>query len=391
MSSRSRLLVFLVSTPLVLFVAVGGILGASAAPRQQALQHLGVFRDVLQLVMTSYVEPVDIEKAMDGAMRGLADGLDRSSAYLSPAEVRAIESNTPAPAGEIGVVVTRQFWVRVVGVRDGSPAAQAGLQTGDVLRMIDGKATRDMSALEGARLLRGAPGSKVALLVLRTNAAEPHQVEITRQVLPATRVTGKRLAGGEGYVRVASFASGAAADLRKEVDTLQNAGAVRAVIDLRGTADGVAEEAIAAARHFVKSGTLATRAGRAADSKIVTTAGPGDGALTLPLVLLVSNGTANAAEIFAAALQATKRAELVGEPTAGIAAVQRLVRLPDERGLWMTYARYLGPDGTPIHDQGLKPDIAVDEPSVPFGEPRPAADEILTRAVDRVKMLLIKK
>ncbi len=130
------------------------------------------------------------------------------------------------------------------------------------------------------------------------------------------------------------------------------------LIDLRSTADGAPEDGIAAARLFVKSGTLATRASRVDPAPTVTSAGPGDGALTMPVVLLVSTGTANAAEVFAAALANNRRARLVGEPTAGIAGVQRLVKLPEGHGLWLTYAQYLQADGTPIHQNGLRPDVA---------------------------------
>jgi carboxyl-terminal processing protease len=386
MSSRSRLAVLLVSTPLVLFVSIGGILGATRTAPQEAFPHLRIVNDVISLIMSNYVEPADIDKVMDGAMRGLVEGLDTSSAYLSAEDVKAIESGSAGPAADIGVVVTRQFYVRVVGVRDGSPAARAGLRPGDYLRMIDGKATRDLSAVEGARLLRGPNGSKVSLLVLRGNAVEPHVVDVTREVPSGDRVTNRRLQGGEGYLRVGSFAAGAAADIRRQIDALKSAGATRAVIDVRGTADGPIEEGVAAARHFVAKGPIAARAGRS-EQRATTTAAAGDGAVTLPIVVLVSRGTAGAAEVFAAALQGSKRADLVGEPTAGIAGVQRLVKLPDGRGIWMTVERYLTADGTPIHERGLKPDTRVDDAPVAFGEAPPGTDEMLARAT----MLLIKK
>ncbi len=178
MSSRSRWLVFLISTPIVLFVTVGGLLGAPKPTAAQDFPNRPVFEDVLSLILNAYVEPVDMEKVLAGAMRGLADTLDTSSAYLLPDEVKTIEANAPQPAGDVGLVVTRQFWLRVIGVRDGSPAARAGLQTGDFVRMIDGKPTRDLSGIAGMRLLRGAPGSKVSLSVVRGNPSDPHVFDL---------------------------------------------------------------------------------------------------------------------------------------------------------------------------------------------------------------------
>jgi carboxyl-terminal processing protease len=149
-------------------------------------------------------------------------------------------------------------------------------------------------------------------------------------------------------------------------------------------ADGPLDEGIAAARHFVKTGTLATLAPRSG-AKTVTSATATDGAVTMPIVLLVSNGTGNAAELFAAALSENQRADLVGEPTAGLVAVQHLLKLPENRGLWMTYARYLGSDGKPIHEHGLRPTVAVEEPTVVFGDAPPTTDDALGKAVDRLK------
>jgi len=385
MSSKTRWLIVLISTPLVILATVGGLLGASqTTPQQQSFKDLPVFQDVLSLIMSSYVEKVDVDKVMEGAMRGLTEGLDASSAYLTPDEVAAVRANTPPPAGDVGLVVSRQFYLRVVGVRDGSPAARAGLRTGDFIRAIGDTPTREVSSFEGMRLLRGAPGSKVDLLVIRGNAADPHTVTLVREAPAPALVTSKRLPGGEGYLRVASFAPGAAAAMRQQMDALRQGGATAAVIDLRGTADGTIDEGIAAARLFVASGTLATLAERN-NKKTTVQANAGDGAITLPIVLLVSNGTANAAEIFAAALSGNHRADLVGEPTAGIAAVQRLVTLPENRGLWLTYGRYLTVDGKAIHEHGLPPTVAVEEPTVAFGEAPPTTDEPLAKAVERLR------
>jgi carboxyl-terminal processing protease len=387
MSSKFRWLIVLVSTPLVVLVTLGGLLTASNEPGDQRAPagHLIAFEDVISLVLGAYVEEVNVDRVMEGAMRGLTDGLDRSSAYLSPEEVRAIETKTPAPPADVGLVVTRQFYLRVVGVRDGSPAAKAGLQTDDFIRMIDATPTRDMSAVTGVRMLHGAPGSTVKLTVIRGNAADPHEFTLTREAPTGPPVVSTVLPSGVAHVRVARFTADAVPALKRAFDGFAAKKVEGAVIDLRATADGTPEDGIAAARLFVSSGTLAVRAGRG-EARVTIAAEPGDGAITMPVGLLVSNGTANAAEVFAAALSGNSRAELIGEPTAGIAAVQKLVKLPENRGLWITSERYLQVDGKdPIHERGLRPTLGVEIPSVGFDEVPPAADEPLAKAVERMR------
>src|SRR5687768_7122331 len=157
MTSRTRLLVLAVSTPVIAFALIGGYLGQAMA-KDETFQHLRVFEDVVGLVVDNYVEEVDVRKAMAGAMRGLADGLDPDSAFLPSDLVKAIEANAAEGPADVGLELTRQYYLRVVSARDGSPGAKAGLRTGDYIRAIDGRATRDMSAFEGRRLLRGAAG-----------------------------------------------------------------------------------------------------------------------------------------------------------------------------------------------------------------------------------------
>src|SRR3954471_23641830 len=181
MTSRTRLWVLAISTPVIAFAIIGGYLGQAMAAKDDAYQHLRVFEDVVSLVLNNYVEEVNVQTAMRGAMRGLADGLDPDSAFLTPDLVKTVESNASAGPADIGVELTRQYYLRVVSAREGSPAAKAGLRTGDYIRAIDAKATRDMSAYEGERMLHGAAGSKVTLLVIRGNAADPHEISLVRE------------------------------------------------------------------------------------------------------------------------------------------------------------------------------------------------------------------
>ncbi|HVD93675.1 MAG TPA: PDZ domain-containing protein, partial [Vicinamibacterales bacterium] len=261
MTTRTRLSVLLISTPLLAFIIFGGVMG-KASGGDETFQHLRVFEDVVSLILNNYVEDAKVDKVMEGAMRGLADGLDPDSAYLTAAEVKSIDPGEKLPAGDVGVELTRQYYLRVIAARDDSPAAKAGLQTGDYVRAIDGKPARDLSVFEGMRLLRGAPGSKVTLTIIRGNAAEPRQIELVREKTPGAIVSGKMIGSDVGYIRVAAFGADAAAKIRTQANDLAKSGAKQLILDVRRTAEGAFDTGLDAARLFVKSGTLAKIAGR---------------------------------------------------------------------------------------------------------------------------------
>ena len=382
MSSRTRLVVMSISAPVIAFAIVGGFLGKVMA-REETFQHLKPFDDVVGFIASNYVEEVSVEKVMQGAMRGLADGLDPDSAYLSPDQVKEVEAGKALPAGDIGVELTRQYYLRVIAARDGSAAAKAGLRSGDYLRTINDKPTREMSVWEGMRALRGAPGSKVTLSIIRGSAADPHVVEIVREVMPPSEVSSRIAAPGVGYVRIAAIGSNTPAQVRSQIVDLQKNGAANLIVDVRRTATGEAEHGLALARLFVSQGTLAIRE-RSATVKETIAAAAGDGAIKLPTVVLVDAGTSSAAELFASAMSGNQRAELLGEHTIGRAAIQRLIKLPDSSGLWLSTARYLTPAGNPLHEKGLEPNVQVNEPTVEFGQTAPPGDPALDKAIERI-------
>lgn len=383
MMPRTRYAVVLLSAPVLAFIIVGTLLGRGSSASDM-YPHLRVFDDVFNLTTNAYVEEVDVNRLMHGAMNGLADALDADSAYLSPEQAKMASAGTPLPEGDIGIDLTRQYYLRVVATRDGSPAARAGLRTGDYLRGIDQQPTRDMSVWEGLRRLRGEPGTTVSLTVIRGNAAEPHVVEVTREALAPLAPAGRLAADGIGYVRVPEMNEQARQAIRAEVERLQAAGARSLVLDLRGCARGPLESGVDAARLFVASGTLGLFEARGAERRTIA-ADPGDGALTLPLAVLVDAGTSGAAELLASALSANARAELIGERTLGRAATQRLLPLPDGGALWLSSAWYLTPGGDPIHERGIAPAVAVPQPDVEFGAASPAGDATLDRAIERLR------
>jgi carboxyl-terminal processing protease len=248
---------------------------------------------------------------------------------------------------------------------------------------------------------------------------KPAGALVSGRLVPLTAAAAGAPSADAGYIRIASFRNGVVDELKKQVAELSKTGAKSLIIDVRGTAEGPLENGIAAARPFVKTGTLSIRAARNGENKETILAAAGDGAITLPVQLLVATGTSGPAELFASALRDNKRAELVGEHTLGRAGLQKLVKLPEGRGLWLTYAQYYRSDvsgeaqdrkpaatgstpdiGTggrpkaatkipgadPINGKGLQPDVNVEDAEVAeFGAAAPAQDPILDAAIERLK------
>ena len=247
-----------------------------------------------------------------------------------------------------------------------------------------------MSVFEGMRALRGAPGSKVSLTIFRGSANDPHVVELTRELTPTADVTGRVAAPGVGYVRVSGVTTRTADQARAQIAELAKGGARHLIVDVRRTSGGSLDAGLALARLFVVNGTLAVRETKG-QAKETIAARVGDGAVALPTTVLIDNGTSGAAELFASALIGNKRADLIGEHTIGRAAQQKLVKLPDGSGLWLTTTRYLLPDGTALHEKGLAPTVPVSQPDVEFGQPAPTEDPILDKALEQAKDRLTTK
>ena len=387
MPSRMRLGIILVTGPVMVFTLVGGFLGQAVA-REDVYRYLRIFEDVVSLIADNYVEEVELEQVMNGALRGLSNGLDSDSAYLSPEDVRRIETGEPLPVGHLGVEVLSQFYVRIISVRDNSPASKAGLLPGDYIRAIDNRTTRLLSTIEGERLLRGEPGSSVELSLIRGNTSEPYDITLVRKILSEVAVSTRMLSPGIGYVRVPALETGTGTQIEEAVSALEREGATQLIVDVRNTAGDSYEAGITAARLFVQSGILLRRAEHG-DRRITIEASAGAATINTPLVMLINGGTAHAAELFAAGLQGSGRADIIGERSAGRTSLQRLVTLPGGTGLWLSWARYLQGSGDPIHGTGIKPTVEVNAPVAELGEPLPTGDVILERALEHLRTRIV--
>ncbi len=382
MSPRSRLLIALLSTALIGYVAVGSLLGRVLGDTSYG--QLAVFNEVVRLVLEAYVEPVNLDRAMAGARLGLTEALDGDSAYLDGEEFRLYQQPIKDNDADLGLILTRRFgFLMVVATRPGSPAEKAGIRTGDIIRTIDGRHTRPLAVPTGQRLLRGAPGSMVKLTVLRPGS-DPLEMSVVRERITGTPPRGRILEDGSGYLKVVEFPARVAENVRGEVEVLRKSGARSLILDLRGAAFGSPAEGARVAELFVKGGVVGRLAGTKVPEQVLT-ADPARSAWDRPLAVLVDSGTAGAAEIVAAALLDSGVSPIVGERTFGRAALQKAVPLP-EGGLVLTVAKYSSPKGNAIHGKGVEPTVPVAAASEEDEEAGAAArDPVLEKALEILK------
>src|SRR5687767_6849747 len=268
----------------------------------------------------------------------------------------------------------------VASTRAGSPAQKADIRPSDLIKTIDGRHSRPLSAVAGQRLLRGAPGSVVKLAILRVGA-DPVTVDVVRERLTPIAAAGRMLDGGAAYVKIAEFTPKVTDEVRADIEGFKRAGARQLVLDLRGAGHGELSEGVKMAELFMKGGVVAKVAGAKAEEQVLN-ADPTRSVWDRPMAVLTDNGTSGAGEIVAAALLDAGRASVVGEATFGRAPIQRAVVLPDG-GLVLTVARYVSPKGTAIHGKGVTPSVPVqDRSDEDSDEGAPAGDPILEKALE---------
>jgi carboxyl-terminal processing protease len=370
MSFRTKFALILASATLALYTVVGGWISTRAQqPANDPNAQLRIFESVLQHIQNDYVDEPNMEKVRAGALRGLAYGLDPYSTYLTPDQVRDYgqdgKSNQVGIGAELSQVAS---YLYVIAPMKGSPADQAGVRAGDIIEYIDGKATRDISLYDAKQLLNGAAGSEVKLRILRANA-RPLTLAVKRSAFRAPAAEARMEAGRIGVLRVNSFAQGEAADARARVQDLIKQGALKMVVDIRGTAGGSIDEAVAVANLFIKDGLIAQTAGREGKTLKTFTADPKAAIFSGPVVALIDSGTAGAAEVVASALLERNRGQVVGEKSFGAGAEQQLFTLRGGDGLLLTTVKWASASGKPFLGEdrthsGVTPSVEVKRPEV---------------------------
>jgi carboxyl-terminal processing protease len=332
---------------------------AETAPSKVPLDEIRRYVAVYNAVKDAYVEPVDDKKLMHSAIRGLLLDLDPHSTYFDKEDAEAFDEQATGAYDGVGVELLQQpdNTLRVISPIDDTPAAKAGIKAGDVIVAIDGK---PISGEDGMEPLRGEPGSKLTLTLLREGKSKPFDVTLTRETIRIASVRSRMLEPGYGYVRISTFQADTGADFQSNLDKLQANGKLKGlVLDLRSNPGGLLISAVQVADDLLEKGNIVSTRGRIAISDSKFDATPGDRLQGAPLVVLVDAGSASAAEVLAGALRDNKRARVIGSRTFGKGSVQTVLPLDNGDSVKLTTARYYTPSGKSIQASGIVPDVVL--------------------------------
>lgn len=355
-----------------------GLRWVLAVPKESfdRYEKLKIFTDVLAYVEKNYVEPVNVEKLIYGAIQGMLQSLDPHSSFMPPDMYKELQVETKGTFEGLGIEITiRDGVLTVVSPIDDTPAFRAGIKAGDQIIKINGEPTKDMSLVEAIKRLRGPKGTQVTISVHRKGWTELKDFSITRDVIPIASVKHDRLPDGYGYLRIKNFQENTSHDVEKALRDLESSpgGLKGLILDLRNDPGGLLPAAIEVADKFIASGVIVSTEGRV-EKKEFTARAEGT-RNNFPMVVLVNGGSASASEIVAGALQDHKRALILGSRTFGKGSVQSIYGpLDDGSGLRLTVALYYTPSGHSIQAKGITPDILVEDDEWEY---KPSAKRVL--------------
>ena len=367
MSLKTRaILVVVIGVVMGLSLSLGGDLmnmQEESGKEQLAWEQARLFAEVMERVKSDYVEPIDDAELLESAIRGMVSDLDAHSQYLDADEYRDIRISTTGSYTGIGVEISEvEGVIRVISPIAGSPAARAGLRSGDEIIAVDGVFIEPGNVSETLDRMRGRQGSKVTITIARNGQAIDH--EMHREIIRVASVHHQMMQPSLGYVRVNQFSEKTARELSRAIDALQDANEGMLdglVLDLRNNPGGVLDAAVDVSDLFLDAGVIVTASGRTSDARFTRSAHRGDILDGADIAVLVNEGSASASEIVAGALQDHGRAVIVGTGTFGKGLVQTVMPLSQGRAIKLTTSRYFTPSGESIHDTGITPDVYVED------------------------------
>jgi carboxyl-terminal processing protease len=361
MRFKTKIAIVVFSTIIAFYAIVGSFMSKSGQVVARGSQYgqLQIFDEVLSHIIRDYVDQPDLEKVRIGSLRGLAEGLDPYSAYLTPEQVKQYDPK--ASRAETGLLLSKVGgYAYTVAVLKGSPAEQAGIRSGDFIEYVGKVPSRDLSLYDIEQLLSGQPGSTAEVRILHQGV--PRRVTLTRAKIAQPAIESRIEEPGVGYIKITTLADGKAAEVKTVLSELVSKGAQKIVLDLRGAANGKLQEGVAVANLFAGSGTIARVLGKGDKETETFTADPGKVVFNGPLAVVIDRSTAGPAEVIAAAVRDQKRGELVGERTFGTGSDQQMFRLSDEGALLITTAKYAPATGKAFMEEPVNPTLKVDRP-----------------------------
>ena len=375
---------------LLCMMALGGLfLGAVSATKQNLFaadryDELQTFSKVLNLIQKYYVESVDVDKLIRGAVKGMLAELDPHTNYM-PKEIFAdFEKETSGEFGGLGIEISVDNEVlTIISPIEDTPAWQAGIQAGDKIVAIDGESTKGMNLVDAAQRIKGKVGEKIRLGIFRQGFEKPKDFVITRANIKIRSVKYTDMENSYAYVRLTSFIERSAEDLRKALDAhrKKNKEIKGLILDLRNNPGGLLNQAVAISDLFLQEGLIVSTIGRNAKDKEAQYARKADDYLEFPIIVLINEYSASASEILAGALQDNQRALIMGQKSFGKGSVQSVIRLGDGSGLKLTVARYYTPSGRSIQAEGIAPDISIENVNAEAFE-RAIVSKAVKREVD---------
>jgi carboxyl-terminal processing protease len=358
MNRAARIGIICASVAIFCYAGVGHVLGRT--PDDKAYKSLTVYSEVLQKIQQDYVDEPNMHLVTAGSLHGLLESLDTQSSYLTPREYeeykKKLQSST---TGETGLTLSKRFgYVIVISVLPDSPGTKAGIRSGDIFESIAGFTTRDMSIGQALNLLNGQSGTGVKVGVIRRGKAAPDEVDIVREKLGAAKIIAQKADPDILTLRLPSLDNGRAEEVRTKLVDAEKQGVHKVILDLRECGRGQVSEALAVAKLFVSSGTLATLRGQTVTTQVFS-ADASKVVWKNPVTILTDATTSGAAEVLASAILSNHRGDIVGERTFGLASEQKLITLDDGSALILTVANYYNPSGKSILDEGVVPTEVV--------------------------------
>ena len=339
----------------------------SSSESNSNYETLKIFSEVLSLIESTYVEKVSSEKLIEGAIHGLVKTLDPHSAFMPPDVFQEMKVQTSGKFGGLGIEVSmRDGILTVISPIEGTPAFEAGIQAKDKIIKIEDDSTLDMSLNDAVSRLRGEVGSPVNITILRKDLKAPLLVKIVRDIVKVQSVKKKVYHSDIGYVKIRTFSKNTSSDLDKALSYLQNKNITKLILDVRNNPGGLLNQAVEVSDRFLGNENLIVYTkGRTEDQNSRFTTQDKIKHVDYPMIILVNGGSASASEIVAGALQDLGRAVIIGTPTFGKGSVQTIIPLSDGSALRLTTARYYTPSGKIIQENGITPDIVIENQPLP--------------------------